>query len=504
MNKILAIPAWIASIVLLASCSGGSSSAPQQSSAIPEDLTNPSREQPATVALLLTDASADDYDHAYATITGVELVGDSGSQTIFSGSQTVDLLSLRKSLQIFAVNENVTPGDFDKIRIHATDLVLVVDNDDGSTTEAVVELIANGKIDLNPREKVSIDSGDIAFVSFDWDVHESLKLTRTGNGKTIMRPVIFVDVGTEPAFKNGLVRIGGQIELLASDFASFRLCSPEGSIAQPIEPVLNDMCLDIIVDENTGLFDKKGLPIMVDGLEKGASAMVVGILRRSIEGIMIAPTDDEGNDVVPTPFQVTAIVVEQGEVGTWGRLRGSLSSSVDGMDRFDFALEAGQGYADGTVLTGQLFHETRILRIAADTGLTTIDPGDLAINDVAVVEAVTVPAELAGDPDVLRIAIMLAATPVAGLDSVNGEILSLDDVAGTISLSGESAFSCVTADGDTSIFVLTLSDDSLESVAAAFEDLAVGARIFVAGADDGAGCFAADLIIQEGSVVEAP
>ena len=37
-------------------------------------------------------------------------------------------------------------------------------------------------------------AGEIVFISFDWDVNESLKLTETGQGRVIMRPVIFVDI----------------------------------------------------------------------------------------------------------------------------------------------------------------------------------------------------------------------------------------------------------------------------------------------------------------------
>ena len=57
---------------------------------------------------------------------------------------------------------------------------------------------------------------------------------------------------------------------------------------------------------------------------------------------------------------------------------------------------------------------------------------------------------------------------------------------------------CVTTDTETKIYEVLVTDDSVENVLAILEELDVGAKIFVTGAEDGAGCFAADLIIAEG------
>ena len=120
----------------------------------------------------------------------MELLGENGHQLIFSGEETVDLLALRDSVKLIAVSEDVDPDDFSKIRLRAQDMQLVVDNEDGSSTMTEVDLVANGKIDLNPRETISIQAGDVVFASLDWDMHESLKLTETdnGNGRINMRP----------------------------------------------------------------------------------------------------------------------------------------------------------------------------------------------------------------------------------------------------------------------------------------------------------------------------
>ena len=62
-------------------------------------------------------------------------------------------LSLKDTVDLFAVNEKCrTPGDYTKIRLQASGLRLVVDDEDGNDNIrlTVVDLVANGKIDLNP------------------------------------------------------------------------------------------------------------------------------------------------------------------------------------------------------------------------------------------------------------------------------------------------------------------------------------------------------------------
>ncbi len=230
MKSIIRFSVFVFFATLITACGGGGSGGSSSSSPIGATTPTPAVATTATVGIVLTDASVDDYHHAYVTITSVELLGDGDSQLIFSGEEEVDLLALRDNVELFAVSEDVVPGDYSKIRMHARDMRLVVDDDDGNPIQVTdVKLVGNGKIDLNPRGEFSLAAGDVVFASLDWDMRESLKLTETGNGngKIIMRPVIFVDIGTAPAFKRGLVRVFGEVDLIAPDFSAFRLCSPD-------------------------------------------------------------------------------------------------------------------------------------------------------------------------------------------------------------------------------------------------------------------------------------
>jgi hypothetical protein len=100
---------------------------------------------------------------------------------------------------------------------------------------------------------------------------------------------------------------------------------------------------------------------------------------------------------------------------------------------------------------------------------------------------------------VLRIAIMLARTPGDGdMASIKGVILSVDSVAGSLMVATDTMDRCVTTDTGTKIYEVLVNDDSVENILVTLGELDVGAKIYVTGAEDGAGCFAADLIIAEG------
>lgn len=486
-------------VSLVASCGGSSPTAENQPVQFSPDAI---AEAPttATVAIVLTDYAVDDYLQALATITSIELIGtDDSKQNIFEGEEVVDLLALRDELKLFAVNENVTPGDFSKIRMHASSMILVKDNGDDTTTEIEAKLVGNGKIDLNPRETITLNAGDVVFVSLDWDMKESLKLTEAGpnNTKVIMRPVVFVDVGTEPAFKQGLVRVNGTVSFIAQDFSYFRICSTEMPVQLPENPQFGDLCLDILTNASTGIFNPKGEPITVSDLMKNDPVSVVGLLRRSVDGPALPILQDEnGNELQPTLFQVLAIVVEVGD--TWARFRGTVLNVVDDMtSTFPFLADDDM---TGTEYTGRLSTATRIFKVSLADGVTEIAPAELMPDDRALLDAVTLPAPDESSPQVLAIALMLARTPPDGDESMIGEIVSINNDEGTLQLLVDSTELCVsTVDGVTRIFEVVVDDTGITTSEVTLADLDVGANALVSGVAAN-GCYAADLIVAEGPV----
>jgi hypothetical protein len=490
----------------IAACGGGSGGAGSTGQAAPPPAAVATK---ATVGIILTDASIEDYDHAYVTISSVELIGNSDHELVFSGNQRVDLLALRDNVEVFAVSEDVEPGDYSKIRMQASGMELVVDHDDGSTTSTPVDLVANGKIDLNPRGEFSLAAGDVVFLSLDWDMSESLKLTETGkgNGKMKMRPVIFVDVGTHPAFKEGLVRVFGQISIIASDSSVFRLCSPDVMTQLPTTPILGSLCLDVIINDKTGIFDANGDPVSVTDLGLEAPVTVVGLLQRGADGPTVTPMQNTSGDVTPTTFQVISIVVEGGGKGTWSRVRGTVKSLVAAdTGQFDFLVDNVEDPDNAKTLTGQLFDESRIFSISAVSGIAEIGAADLSIDDRAGADAVL---KESGDEtvaDTLNISLLLSRTPGdVEPDHLKGEILSIDAAAGTMMVTSDSGDLLVTTDADTKIFELFVHNDVVESVPATLADLSAGSKIAISGAPDAVtGSFAAVLIIAEGQATTTP
>jgi len=499
--------------IFVSACGGGGGGStavsPSNTNSDSNTVADPAPIVPATVAVVITDASINDYDKALATITSIELLGDSGHVQIFSGSETVDFLQLSDFVELFVVDGNVPPGDYDKIRLRLSNMTLVNVVDGGDDIETHVDLVANGKVDLNPQGTFTLLPGQVVFISIDFDLEKSLKLTETGKGSIKLRPVIFVEIGTTPAFKDGLARVHGVVDGIADDLASFRMCMtqlisrfPPGDGAS-----IDGFCLTVRLDEKTGLFAKDGSPMMASELSIGQELTVVGILGLGDGGPMPTPlpedSSDDGDDV--DAFAMDAIVVEAGPLGTWIRLRGQLKSPVDDKTGF-FGLFVfpEQGFPDDTVLTTQVFPKTRIYRID-DSGLREITAAELMTEDHAVLDGVLIPADVSTDQDddVLRSALMLttpASTTPPEAEVIKGKILTIDAEAQSLMVATEEGDRCVSTDDETLIFEVFLIDKVFESVKVMLGDLSEGSGVGIYGVDDGVNCFAADLIIAEGQI----
>jgi len=469
----------LAASALLASCGGGGGTGSAATAV-----------EPATVGIMITDLSSDDYDHALATITSVTLIGDGGHEQIFSGKKTIDLLALRDHLKLFFVNKQVKPGFYSKIRLQVEELVLWKNNDGALPTKDYVNLVANGKVDLNPQATIYIAPGSVVYASFDWDIDKSLKLTETGSGKIIMRPVIFVNIGTKPLFKKGLARLFGTIFSVADDEKRFVLCSM--STAAPVTPGddLKEFCVDVLVEPETGLFDAKGNPTTADKLEPKQEVTVLGVVRRTEDAPEPKPTLSESEK--ESPFQIVSIVVEGGSVDTWQQVRGVLTTAVDPATKtFGLDPNPGQGFPDPEVLTGQLFDTSRIFRLEKDGGITEIGANSLKKSDLATVDAVQVPPAVAGDPIGLNIAVMLSRPFVAPLpDTLTGKI---DSVSPTLVVGGRTICTNIT----TKVYLLSSTGDVTESDPS---KLTVGSPAVVTGNDDPLSCMEADVIVSREQV----
>jgi hypothetical protein len=473
--------------LFIASCGGGGGSGGTTAS-----------EAPATVGLLITDAPVGRWDEAIATITSVKLIGDNRQVTLFEGEETLDLLQLADFSELFAVSDQVPPGSYSKIRLQVSNLVLRDTDRDENGNVIVIEeqspqIVGNGKIDLNPRGPFQLESGDVVFVELDFDMEKSLKITETGNGRLIVRPVIFVDIRTQPRPDARLTRIHGEITEIDLASSSFRLCQT-GFASEWDDEDHDDnddearRCIGVSTDEVTGLFDATGLPQDFTGLAIGEEVTAIGRIRPRDEADLDFDDDDNGDD--DHPLVLDAFVVEEGPLGTYKRVRGIVTSAVDAVsDRFSFDLAPGQGIVADAPLPVQLYPKSRIF---------SRDGEELGRDDILVDRGALIDGLLAiGSEDVIRSPlVILGIGELPAAVNFDGTILSIDTVAGSLMVSPtEGNERCV--DTDSSQIFLVDDDDGFSSVRGELDDLEAGQSVSIFGSEDIGGCVIADTIIAE-------
>lgn len=252
------------SLLILSACGGGGSGGGDSASG----------DKPGTVGLLITDSPSDDFQEINLTVTKAELLSDSGSQTIFSGNKTFNLLDLENVTEIFAVN-SAPAGAYSKIRLTLEKIELV--HDDGSV--AFPKLPGNGKLDLNPKGTFFVDSYSITLIQLDFDAEKSIHIVKTGKGDRYnFRPVVFVKI-IRQSHDSKLVRITGTVNELETvdSNTGFELCD-----IQAQQQIVTDddseasYCVDVETTSNTSYFDENGDPSEFNDLNDGEIVTVFG------------------------------------------------------------------------------------------------------------------------------------------------------------------------------------------------------------------------------------
>jgi len=505
--------------------------------------------QPATVGVVISDASNNDFDEAIATITSVELLCENGQQTLFTGSATFDLLRLASFVELLAVNDTVRPDTCSKIRLRLDSLVLNNLDAGGSVTSSInATLVANGKVDLTPDAPFTIHPGETLFVSFDFDVEKSLKITETGNGKFIVRPVIFVDVGGSPGFKNGLTRVSGIVNTISPDAGMMHICM-NGITAQPLSTDSTDdlpeRCLDVVLDNDglgndTGIFGEDGLPIQATELLPGDPVTVAGLLAVAVDdggltSLAVQPGSesdndtqngddsndaadsdsgsDSGNDDADSdsdddaglppalPLVIDAIVVERGSPGTFLQISGMLQTGVDpATDTYELLVAPNQGITidPDNILAGQLFAQSRII----DPDGMNVDRTALTTGDMALADGILLLNNGAGAIDTLRTSLMIIRQdaainpPIPAEDVLKGTIASIDQQTLLVT-TAETGDRCVNHPDAVVLFIVK-SGDSLDVTRGTIDLLDPGMEVTIFGTENSGGCFDADVIVTIG------
>lgn len=489
-----------AAIVALTGC-GGAGTTDNPTLQTPDSSNSATT---GTVGIFLTDAPTDRFDKVLFQVTQVDLLGSGPPVTVFQGDVTVDLRQLEDSGELLSLTDNVAPGTYSKLRMYVEDIVLVDVDSDGETIleEIHPKIPANGKIELNPRGPLMVAAGETLLLQIDVDAEKSIKYHETGNGEWRFRPVIFVKSGDADDFGR-LTRMYGRIDEINSEEMSFRLCQTEllsdddddddDSDDNDYDYDDGENCAHVSVLADTGLFGDTGDPVDFAALADGDFVTVAGLVRNKDDD---ESEKDEDND--DESFNIDAVVVMQGESGTFRPYKGRVNEGLDvSTGEFTIDLDRDQGIeTDGALLS--LFQDgTRVF----DKHGRPLDPGAIAADVRGSFEGRLVLSDT--DPDVLKTALIVLDMAPPGDGVLRGEIATFDDDG--FVLMTDMGDRCVETEDDTEVFLIRPDDgNGIRSERGTLEDLAAGQSVDVYGEEEDDGCFEAETIIVDLTVDAVP
>ena len=273
--------------LLLTGCGGGGSSSSSTSGGS------------GTVAILLTDGPADDYDNIWIWITEISLIpeGDNAAPVVVFESDDpdgwmVDLLDLRDQDAVVTVKDDIPAGRYSKIRLRIADVQ--PEGGVGPCDPAQMEIkLPSGKIDLNPKGGFAIAPGATVSIRLDIDADKSINLHTAGNsGKCIFRPVVFVEIETAAAAPKCPRVLKGVIDEMFEGDTGFTLLLGDGR-----EP------LTVYLADGVIIFGENGMKVDPSELDAGQTVHVRGRL------------DAEG-DLQASVIVIGSVVLVKGTVDT--------------------------------------------------------------------------------------------------------------------------------------------------------------------------------------------
>ena len=493
INRHLSYAALFAGALALSACGGGGTSS-----------TSTAGTATGSVALLVTDAPSDDFSAINLTVTRAELIGDAGRVTIFQGRETFNLLDLKNDARMFAVDANVPPGRYSKIRLTLDGIELV--ERDPQHAPHYPQLPGNGKLDLNARGGFYVQPGSSLLVQLDMDADKSILVT--GNHEYQFRPVVFVDVMSSGAAPKR-VRLFGQVEDLDVDRGRFKLCTRAVRIHheddREHDSRAEERCVKVLAGD-ASVFGMDGRPVTLASLNEGDPATVIGRLRpedddhdsdSDSDDRAYRSSHDEDDDRYDDDddrhddrdddrygdgyhddddrefhdMRLVASVIEIGPAGTFATIHGEAQGPVVA-GQFDMLA------ADGTGVTVAVQEGTLVLSRKGDL----LDAGAITAGTRLAVDGVR-------DAGLLRAALIVVDQD-SSLSRLEGELGS-----GSM-LMTDGGDRCITlAPGARIHRVYAGSDGSVESAEMDQSELGAGMQAEVYGREGSDGCFQADSII---------
>jgi len=466
IHKLFVIIAFFA---VLISCGGSSGSSEDNSSDNSSDANSTDNNSSSdddsdtgAVTVLLTDAPSETFDHIYATITGINLLGDDLDQIeLFEGEERVDLLHLKNYAEIFTFADNIPAGTYSKIRLLISNLELVNEDGDGNELAAIQpKLPANGHIDINPQGDFTIAGGEHLVIEIDFDADKSFHIKQTGNGQYRFRPVIFANIKEQIIEKEKLLRVAGEIDSVDVDDEEATLCATTGSTSGSVE-----VCYELSIADNAGLFDEQGNPIQLDDIEVGDLATVTGWL-----------THDDGE----LDIDVAAL-----ELGSPIQLNGTLTAAIDD-SAAGFTIDIADG--QGVDLSGTLFITSENLTQVFDKAGNELDLENIPVGTELTISGILKLSDT--ETDYLAAAVIFA--DLTEDENFEGIITSIDTENNTLIIVNDAEEEiCLQFSDDSQLFLI----DNDDSSAALFNELVIGLEIDVFGSADIDDCVVVDTLL---------
>lgn len=334
-----------------------------------------------TVTLAMTDSPSDAFQAVTVTVSSATLIGSSDPVEIpFPDGQpiTVDLLDLDGINQILAT-ASIPEGTYGKLRLQVTDATVTYA--DGATQS--VDLVANGKVDLNFRGPITITAGSTTAIQLDFSAADSIKLASTGSGKLILRPQIFVS--TTPTSDDGTTPPIDDLEGV--------IASRDDAARTVTLNVRRFLHVVVEVTDTTVILAEDGTAIAFTDLNVGTRVHVEGAL--DTEGRVVASLIQVDADRLLTRGEVTHLDTTAGTLILLHRDGTTTSVTIDAATKVYFlgseigvgALTNGQiVYARGTLdATDHTTVHAAVIRIRPDrlTG-TVSDAGGCATGSLSV------------------------------------------------------------------------------------------------------------------------
>jgi hypothetical protein len=431
------------------------------------------RGETGSVAILLTDGPAADFDQVLVTIDKIELLSEDTHVILFEDGTIgpIDLLQLRNEASLISLSSGIPAGPYSKIRLHVIDLDLVK-----GETIIKPKLPANGKIDLNPRMTFFVDPGETLVVEIDIDAQKSIHVVETGSSSMhIFRPVVFVKI--VDGFEEGkIIKASGVVTDRRND--GFALCNIDSIRPAAPLPQGDDLskCVDVHIGSSS-FFDEQGDPVGYDQIAEGDFITLFGKTHMAA-----VPLDGPENS---PPLEIQAFVVGKGNLL---KFTGIIGSSLDGNDQFIFHIDPpGQGLSEDSINV-QYWEETIIFSPASDLlDNTSISDGTFA----------TVYGIVDITKDILSAEVILLRE-TAAFETIAGEIWgNVSENAMTFDLQTDTGTVCVITPTGSQIVMMTQDGSDFEiNQAAHIEDLQIGDGVTLFGSYDSANpaCFIPDSV----------